>query len=209
MHAMVFKKIQKTINSLDTKSIPEQRKATLQPLIDFLNSKVDKGQKIRLNFICTHNSRRSHLSQVWAQTMAYYFNVNNLSCYSGGTEATALFPMVVTTLKQSGFEILKLSEGHNPIYCIKYADNEHPIMGFSKELDSEFNPKAAFAAIMTCSQADEGCPFVTGAEVRFPITYEDPKAFDNTEQQAEKYHERSLQIATELFYVFSLIQLNE
>ncbi|MCW5515994.1 low molecular weight phosphatase family protein [Muriicola sp. Z0-33] len=209
MHAMVFEKIQKTINSLDTKSIPERRKKILQPLIDFLQSKVNAGQKIRLNFICTHNSRRSHLSQVWAQTMAYYFNVNNLSCYSGGTEATALFPMVVTTLKQSGFEILKLSEDNNPIYCIKYADNEHPIMGFSKELDSEFNPKAAFAAIMTCSQADEGCPFVAGAEVRFPVTYEDPKAFDNTEQQAEKYHERSLQIATELFYVFSLIQLNE
>ena len=44
-----------------------------------------------------------------------------------------------------------------------------------------------------------------GAEKRIPITFEDPKAFDNTPQQAEKYNERSLQIATELFYVFSQI----
>ncbi len=44
--------------------------------------------------------------------------------------------------------------------------------------------------------------FIAGAEKRIPITFEDPKAFDNTPQQAEKYEERSLQIATEMFYVF-------
>jgi len=59
---------------------------------------------------------------------------------------------------------------------------------------------------MTCSQADEGCPFVPGAAVRIPITFEDPKAFDNTPLQAAKYAQRSMQIATEMFYVFSKIQ---
>ena len=54
---------------------------------------------------------------------------------------------------------------------------------------------------MTCSSADKGCPFVGGSDGRFPITFEDPKAFDNTPQQKEKYHERSLQIAAELLYV--------
>ena len=56
---------------------------------------------------------------------------------------------------------------------------------------------------MTCSEADAGCPFVAGAEKRFPVTYEDPKAFDGTPRQREKYLERSLQIATEMAYVFS------
>lgn len=59
---------------------------------------------------------------------------------------------------------------------------------------------------MTCSQADGGCPFISGAEKRIAITYDDPKAFDNTDQQTEKYNERSLQIATEMFYVFSQIK---
>ena len=59
---------------------------------------------------------------------------------------------------------------------------------------------------MTCSQADVGCPFIAGAEKRIPVTYEDPKAFDNTEIQNEKYRERSLQIAAEMFYVFSQIK---
>ena len=202
---LVFSAIETLIKALNSNTIPEQRKTVLQPLVDFIQHKISNGQQIRINFICTHNSRRSHLSQVWAQTMAHYFSIQNVVCYSGGTEATALFPMVAKTLQNSGFQIDTIAEGNNPIYSIKYATNEHPIIGFSKKLDDSFNPTAEFAAVMTCSQADGACPFIAGAEQRIPITFEDPEEFDHTPQQAEKYEERSLQIATELFYVFSQI----
>lgn len=202
----LFDQIQQAISKLNTDKISEERKEILQPLADFIQSKNDTLEPIRINFICTHNSRRSHLSQVWAQTLAFYFNVKNVQCYSGGTESTALFPMVAQTLKNTGFQIETISEGKNPIYSIKYADNEPAVIGFSKKLDDDFNPKSEFAAVMTCSQADGGCPFIAGAEKRIPITFEDPKAFDNTSQQAEKYQERSLQIATELMYVFAQIK---
>jgi arsenate reductase len=109
-------------------------------------------------------------------------------------------------LAKQGFQIRTIAEGNNPIYAIKYSQNEHPVIGFSKTFDDVFNPKSDFAAIMTCSSADQGCPFIAGAEKRFPITFEDPKAFDNTPQQAQKYEERSVQIATEIFYVFSQIK---
>ena len=201
----LFNKIENIIATLDVDSISNERKETLKPLIEFIQKRKRTDQEIRLNFICTHNSRRSHLSQVWAQTMAYYFKTKNVFCYSGGTEATALFPMVAETLRNSGFKIKTISKGENPVYSIKYAENQHPIIGYSKKFDDDFNPKSEFAAIMTCSQADNGCPFIAGAEKRIPITFEDPKAFDNTPQQAEKYQERSLQIATELLYVFSQI----
>jgi arsenate reductase len=202
----LFSNIEKLIKQLKPETISDERKSILQPLTDFVQSKVTKGQKIRINFICTHNSRRSHLSQVWAQTMAHYFSLNNVYCYSGGTKATALFPVVAETLKNSGFEVHTISEGNNPVYRIKFANNEHPVIGFSKKLDDDFNPKSEFAAIMTCDSANEACPFVPGAEKRIPITFEDPKRFDNTPQQLEKYKERSLQIATELLYVFSQIK---
>lgn len=202
----LFPEIEKVIHTLNFESISAERKIVLQSLIDFIQSKTTNKQEIRLNLICTHNSRRSHLSQVWAQTAAAHFNIKNVFCYSGGTEATALFPMAAKTLEQSGFLIKAISEGKNPIYSIKYGKNEHPIIGFSKTYDDNFNPQSEFAAIMTCSQADSGCPFIAGAEKRIPITYEDPKAFDNTPQQAEKYQERSLQIAAEMFYVFSQIK---
>lgn len=205
-NSKVYSEVEKVIHSLETKSISSERKQVLQPLVDFIQNKVNRKEEIRLNFICTHNSRRSHLSQVWAQTLAHYFNIKNVLCYSGGTEATALFPMVAKTLQNLGFEVKPISQGENPIYSIKYAEDEHPIIGFSKKIDDDFNPKSAFAAVMTCSQADEGCPYVPGAEKRIPIIYEDPKVYDDTLQQVEKYNERSLQIATEIFYTFSKIK---
>ncbi len=113
--------------------------------------------------------------------------------------------MVAEVLKNTGFQIETISKSTNSIYAIKYTANEHPIIVFSKKIDDEFNPKSEFAAVMTCSQADGGCPFIKGAEKRIPITYEDPKVFDDTALQAAKYNERSLQIATEMHYVFSQI----
>ena len=202
----VFSNIHSVIGSLDINSISEERKKVLQPLIDFIQSKISTQEHININFICTHNSRRSHLSQVWAQTIGYHFGIDNLFCYSGGTEATAMFPMAAKTLENQGFAVNTLSEGKNPVYSINFANNAHPVIGFSKTYDDAFNPKSDFIAIMTCSQADAGCPFIAGADKRVPITYEDPKVFDNTPQQAEKYLERSIEIATELFYVFSNIQ---
>ena len=203
---ILFQKKEKVVSSFKFNNITSERLNILQPLIDFIQLKADNQEDIRLNLICTHNSRRSHLSQLWAQTAAHYYGIKNVFCYSGGTEATAMFPKVVETLKNTGFKIQKLSEENNPVYAITFAENQLPIIGVSKTYAHDFNPKSGFAAIMTCSQADGGCPFIAGAEKRIPITFEDPKAFDNTPQQAQKYQERSLQIATEMFYVFSQIQ---
>ncbi|WP_312090412.1 protein-tyrosine-phosphatase [Chryseobacterium sp.] len=202
----MYQKLSKTIEQLQIQNINEERKSTLQPLIDFIQNKVNNGQEIHLNFICTHNSRRSHLSQIWAQAAANYFNIQNVHCYSGGTEETALFPKVAETLTNQGFNIVKISNESNPIYTIKIGENTSPIIGFSKKYDSPFNPSSDFAAIMTCSQADGGCPFIAGAEKRIPITFDDPKISDNTPEQSQVYAERSLQIASEMFYVFSMIK---
>ena len=203
----MYSVLKKTTEQLQLQTISEERKRILQPLINFIQQKNNNKEPININFICTHNSRRSHLSQVWAQVAATHFNIPNVTCYSGGTEETALFPKVVETLTNQGFTILKLSETANPIYAIKYSDNILPVIGFSKKYDNLFNPISKFAAIMTCSQADNGCPFIAGAEERIPITFEDPKISDNKAEQTKIYSERSLQIATEMFYVFSKIEL--
>ena len=195
-------KIREIIAQLSTERISEERKRILQPLIEFISSKISKNEEVRLNFICTHNSRRSHLSQIWAQTMAYYYQIENVFCYSGGTEATAMFPKVAETLANQGFEILKLSETENPVYAVKFAENEHAVICFSKKYDDDFNPKSEFAAILTCDSADENCPIVYGAEARIPIKYEDPKKSDGTPEMNETYFNRSLEIAVEMKFVF-------
>lgn len=203
---IMFSEIQIVISQLNLNAISDERKVTLQPLVEFVQAKVNKREAARINFICTHNSRRSHLSQIWAQVAAAYFGIPNIYCYSGGTEETALFPKVAEILSNQGFNILKIADSSNPIYAIKYGTNVFPIIGFSKKYDNPFNPSSEFAAVMTCSQADGNCPYVTGAKKRIPITFDDPKVSDDTPDQTQVYAARSLQIATEMFYVFSEIK---
>jgi arsenate reductase len=201
--------IKKNIEGFRTEAISAERKAILQPLINYIQIKIDKQEVIRLNYICTHNSRRSHLSQIWSQAMAYHFGIKNVFCYSGGTEVTAMFPQIVTTLTEQGFKIEPLSQTENPVYAIKYAENEPPVIGFSKIYQHHFNPISEFAAVITCSNADAGCPLVTGADARFRVQYNDPKAFDNTVEMEQKYAERSLEIAKEMWYVYSQLKVSK
>ncbi|MGJ3234116.1 protein-tyrosine-phosphatase [Marivirga sp.] len=199
----MFQKLTDYIEKIDVESIPAERKEVLNPFIEYLQEKINLGSNISLNFICTHNSRRSHLSQIWAQAMADYFQLNQIQCYSGGTAATAVYPMVLKVLQEAGFESIHLSNENNPIIAVKYSSESHPIIAFSKTYDHPFNPSNGFAAIMTCSDADENCPFIPGTEKRIALNYEDPKVFDNSPKKEQKYEERSTQIATEMLYVFS------
>ena len=202
----MFKNLENSISEIALLKVPNERKEILQPLIDFIQSKLDQNEIINLNFICTHNSRRSHLSQIWAQTMAEYFGLKNVFCYSGGKEATAMFPKVSETLERQGFEIQKLSENDNPVYAVKCAENAHPVICFSKKYYDTFNPVSDFAGIMTCSNADQGCPFIAGAEKRIAVKFEDPKISDNTPEMDETYFNRSFEIASEMYFVFSKIR---
>lgn len=203
----MYKTLSTTISTiLESQEISESRKEVLAPLVVYIQSKVDSKSPIRINFICTHNSRRSHLAQIWMQVAATYYGIPNITCYSGGTEQTAIYPMVATVLKEQGLDVFKIAEGENPVYVIKYGENEVPIIGFSKKYDAAFNPSGDFAAVMTCSQADGGCPFIAGAEQRIPITFEDPKVFDGTENEQEGYFNRSIEIAIEMFYILSQIK---
>lgn len=199
-------KLTQYISQLRPAELNPERKAILQPLVAFMQKSIAANESIRLNFICTHNSRRSHLSQIWAQTMAFHFGIAKVSCYSSGTEATAVYPKIIETLQAVGFDISILQEATNSVYAIKFDSNEAPIIGFSKTIDAPFNPQTQFAAIMTCTQADLGCPFVAGASVRISLPFEDPKAFDQSPDVLVHYEARSRQIATELFYVFSQLK---
>lgn len=202
----MYPTILQTIDHLKEYEISSERKNRLAPLIDFIQMKLLDNKTAAITFICTHNSRRSHLAQVWAQIASTYFNIPNIICYSGGTEETEIFPAILDTLAEQGFLSLKISESNNPVYAIKYAQNSVPIIGFSKKYDHPLNPVSDFAAVMTCSQADGGCPFIAGAEQRIPITFEDPKIADHTSRQLEVYRETSLQIGAEMMYVFSQVK---
>ena len=143
------------------------------------------------------------MAQLWAQAAAHYYKVPGIYCFSGGTEATAFNPRAVDTMKKVGFQVERISEGKNPIYNVEFSIDRPGLKVFSKKYDDHSNPSKDFAAIMTCSHADEKCPIVPGAAKRIVITYEDPKDFDRTPREEEKYLERALEIGREMLFAFS------
>lgn len=204
---MIIENLVKLIKPLEQRfeEISEERKKLLAEFSKYIYEKTENVEEVNLTFICTHNSRRSHMTQIWAQTAAEYFNVPNVKCYSGGTEATAFNPRAVKAIREFGFKIDKKDESVNPVYLVHFSEEKDPLECFSKIYDDRYNPQKNYSAIMTCSHADENCPIVFGAERRFPIRYDDPKEFDDTELEEAKYLERFEQIGIEMLFVFKLL----
>ncbi len=196
--------IQEYVESLDFSKISTERKKLLRNLSDYISKKLSTGEDVILNFICTHNSRRSQLCQVWAQTAAFSYGID-VRTISGGTEATAFHPNAVGALKNIGFQILNNKVEKNPAYFVHYSKLAEPMICFSKLYNDPGNGTAPYIAIMTCSDAEANCPYIPEAEARFAIKYEDPKSADGTSQEAQAYADTSKLIATELFYLFSAI----
>lgn len=196
--------IQSLLPGMD--EIPENRKELLQEVAAYIREKKQSNEPANLTFICTHNSRRSHLSQIWAATAAAYFGLEaDTYTYSGGTETTAFNPRAVAAIERAGFRI-NHGKGDNPRYKVQFSEEGPVIECFSKKYNDPFNPSENFAAIMTCSDADKNCPFIPGASLRLPIPYVDPKAADGTTEEAAVYDERTKQIATEMFYLMSQVE---
>ncbi|MFN3918129.1 MAG: protein-tyrosine-phosphatase [Flavobacteriales bacterium] len=185
--------------------IPSFRKELLKNISRYIFEKHKSGQPVSLVYVCTHNSRRSHFGQIWAAVAATYFGVRNVETFSGGTETTAFNINAINSLKRMGFEVISDNQSDNPVYKVRYGEGKFTTC-FSKVYNHTANPAKSFAAIMTCSDAEENCPFIPGVELRVGTAYDDPKAFDNTNLRDQKYDERSRQIAIETLFVFSQIE---
>ena len=192
--------------SIENLKISSTRLELLKSIAYFITSELKKDKKVNLNFICTHNSRRSQLAQVWSHFSAHYYKIKNVESFSGGAAVTAFYRNTVKTLQEVGFQIQISEFSHrNPEYVITYKDCTNPIIGFSKLYDNDFNNKP-YIAITTCSNTDENCPFIPDAINRFHVPFNDPKKFDNSLYQAEKYLEANNQIAGEIHYIYKLIK---
>lgn len=198
-----YPKLQAYVATLELEfdQIPDERKAQLEEISQYISEKVKAKDDVKITVICTHNSRRSHIGQLWLWAASEFYGVENFSTYSGGTEATAFFPSAVKAMHDAGFSIDKMDDSVNPVYEASLGEGSERLRLFSKKYDDEVNPSEGFAAVMVCTSADEACPFVPGADGRFAIPFRDPKEFDGTPKQAEAYAERCRQIAREMFFV--------
>lgn len=207
---MIFQELQQNIEKLVQKfdTISSDRKLQLETLSAYIQKKYGDQKTPKLIVICTHNSRRSHLGQLWLALAADYYKLPKLETFSGGTESTAFHPNAIAAVKRIGFTVAIEAQAKNPIYNIEWKTNQQPYQAFSKRFEESPNPTQEFAAIMVCTEADEGCPFVPGTDFRIALPFEDPKAFDGTPQEAAKYDERCQQIGTEILYMMSKVSVN-
>ncbi len=201
----MFQKLENTLEKLtDPSSISAERIALLDSIAAYLQGLIDKGEPVKLNFICTENSRRSHLSQMMATVIAHKFGVP-VETYSGGTKVSACNPRTVAALRRAGFDITDGS-GENPHYKVQFADDAEPRIAYSKLYDDEANPQDQFIAVMVCGHADENCPFIPTAQKRFALTFDDPKVADDTPNEVATYDAKIIEIGTQLFYLFNQIK---
>lgn len=186
--------------------VPAERRAVLGAIAADISARLATGKPAHLTFICTHNSRRSHMSQIWAQTAAYYYGLSQVSTWSGGTEVTACNCRTVTAMRRAGFDIQDATTGDNPLYLVRYAGDRPPIRAYSKLYNADANPRNGFIALMTCSSADRSCPIVSGSIARHAIHYTDPKLCDDTPVETTAYNERCREIAREMFYIMAEVR---
>ena len=196
--------VNEVANELD--KVSAERKVVLDEIAAEIAVELKAGKAVQLTFICTHNSRRSHMSQIWAQTAAYYYGLERVRAFSGGTETTACNCRTVTAMRRAGFDIQDATTGDNPIYLVRYADDRPAIRAYSKLYNADSNPKRDFIALMTCSVADKTCPVVKGAVARYAIHYADPRLCDDTPTETAAYNDRCREIAREMFYIMSKVR---
>lgn len=194
-------------NAYHKTNISEDRKKILLRISDRISTIYKKESLVHLNFICTHNSRRSQLAQVWGFFAATHFKLN-INSFSGGTTVTAFFKNTLKTLQKAGFSFQLSDFSHqNPKYIISFKGSTKTILGFSKKYNHPEN-KNPFIAITTCNNADKNCPFIPEATARFHLPFVDPKASDKTDLQNETYLKTNEQIAAEIYFIFSEIKRN-
>lgn len=186
------------------KNPTDRHTETIDKLAEWIYQKQLAGVAANLNFICTHNSRRSQFAQTMCKAVQAWMNVHYADSFSGGTEVTACNPRTIDALKRTGLSV-SVNHENNPVYTITDSQLDLSVDLWSKLYDDEKNPNQHFAAIMTCDHADDNCPFIPGAEIRIPLTYVDPKYADDTDEEESAYEHTCKIITTDMIRLFRAV----
>ena len=177
--------------------IDEPHREAGQKLAEWIANNYQQGKPLEVTVVCTGNSRRSIIGSSMGNLAAAYYGMPEIRFHSGGTAPTAFNKRTIGALQSIGFEIeptgKEAQRGEpqtaNPIYHVTWGEGLET-QEFSKHYAEKSNPQSGFAALMVCSEADTGCPFVKGATLRVSMPYLDPKIYDDSAFETAKYAER-------------------
>ena len=178
--------------------LTNDRKEQIKPLIDTIKSSLSSHQSATVQFICTHNSRRSQTAEFLLDILAREYGLN-ITALSAGTEATAFNPRMVTAITSYGFQLLEYGHDKNPLYI--YSVEHDDLYYYSKRYDEELIPIGQRIIVTVCGDAEENCPIIPGTFKRLHLGYTDPKHSDGTASEADTYRAKVLEIGVEMLYL--------
>jgi arsenate reductase (thioredoxin) len=115
-------------------------------------------EKPKVMFLCTHNSARSQMAEAFLRKYAG----DRFEVHSAGLEPTGLRPLAKIVMEEIGFDM----GGHQ-----------------SKDL-KQYLGKVHFGYLITvCANAEAACPIFPGVSIRLHWPFDDPAAFQGTEEQ--------------------------
>ena len=178
------------------------RIAKLRRIADVISIGLREANPLTVVFVCTHNSRRSQLAELWFRTLSTVYGLEDITVASAGTEATAFNEKMIHALELAGFEFQISGNSNNPTYHQLTAD--HNITGppmYSKTLEQAFTRPVHGVAIMVCDSAADVCPHVPNIRYRAELLYKDPKISDDTPEEAAVYDARVREIGREMLFL--------
>jgi len=114
--------------------------------------------KPKVLFLCTHNSARSQMAEAFLRKYAG----DRFDVYSGGLEPGEIHPYTKRVMEEIGFDL----SGH-----------------YSKGIRQWLGELHFGYLITVCSRAEAECPIFPGVGKRLHWAFDDPAAFDGSEDQ--------------------------
>ncbi len=115
--------------------------------------------KTRVLFLCTGNSARSQMAEAFLRR----YGGDRFEVYSAGLEPErGIHPLTLKVMQEIGFDM----KGH-----------------YAKDI-REYLGKVHFGYLITvCDRAEQSCPIFPGMGVRLHWPFEDPAAFQGSEEE--------------------------
>lgn len=142
------------------------------------------GKRLRVLFLCTHNSARSQMAEGILRHMAG----DQIEVQSGGTEVTRVHPLAVKTMAARSIDI----SGQR-----------------SKHLH-EFEGQRFDYVITVCDNAREACPIFPGAPERIHWSIPDPSSAEGSAKEREAAFQRAANdLLTRIRYLLATLQRHQ
>jgi hypothetical protein len=188
------------------RKIPEERRFRLNEMVYFLEGQYQNNAPWQITFISTNESTVGQMAKAWSKAAAYYFGFKNFEPYSGGIKPGEISVRTIVALEKAGFIVYKSHINEVDVYRIKYSFNLEPVIAFPKKINHTKNPGNNFMAVILDGNADLNINNVRGTYDRLFLEYEDPKGYEGSDLENQKFNESCRQVAVEMFYVFSQLK---